>query len=128
MDISVAIGRNVGDSPMSDTDWRAFRTLVYVAVTLGDRQGTVTVEENGRSTYRDDSGEEIEEDMYRIVGTIPTVRAYLALRDRLAKIAAAYQQWGIALSLLQTDMVAPSDTPASPPPGGTRPEHADLCR
>lgn len=107
MDISVAIGRNVGEEPMSDESWGAYRVVVFQAIR---RVGfAITCEESGKSTYRDESGIAATEEHYRVFATMDMgkfeVAAYLALRDKLDLIRKAWQQWGIALSIVKTDMV-----------------------
>jgi len=113
MDITVAIGRNEGDSPMSDTSWRAFRVVLWENVRRVG--GTVTVEESGTAEY-DHNGQAVQEETYRVWATIPdevAPKAYMALRRQLERIAYGWKQWGIALSIVKTDIVAPTDREGS---------------
>jgi hypothetical protein len=110
MDISVAIGRNVGDSPMHLVTWHEFQDELDKVVQ--NHGFTIKCSETGQSRYiYQDSVE--QEATYRIWANRDDSFPYGAwwgrFKDDLGQLAAKYQQWGIALSTVQTDIVEGAD-------------------
>jgi hypothetical protein len=107
MEISVAIGRNVGNEPMSDIDWLDFRSET---VETAERYGwVVNVRELGESRYA-----YTREESYRFWAKNNNYHAsdILDLRRDLSDLARKYGQWGIALTYATTEIIgASSDTP-----------------
>jgi hypothetical protein len=100
MEISVAIGRNVGNEPMPDKEWERFKMDILTMVLKAD--GTVVVEETGKSQYQ---GE--EEEHYRIIANVDSARI-LDIRRQLGRFARERHQWGIALSFVSTTIIGPN--------------------
>ena len=103
MDITVAIGRNVNDSPMEDTHWYGFVHGVQAA--LVEHGFAVSVVEKGTARY--DATNE-EHCRFWASSDYPyALGSYQGLRDALSKLAGHYKQHAIALSHVDTVMVKP---------------------
>lgn len=99
--VTVTIGRNVGDEPMSGKEWHKFKTAVRT--TLSSLGGTVYV--NGAEAY----------DSVWVSGTgnvRETSATYVAdvtdvhnVRIVLAYLAGRYQQDAIALTIGETELI-----------------------
>ncbi len=99
MDISIAIGRNVGDEPMSDDQWNNYRHQLTRIITI--RRGTIEVSESGVATY----GDLLEE--HRRIWAKVDDNDILDIRRALRELAGENGQWGVALSYVATEIIRP---------------------
>ncbi len=101
MDITVAIGQNVGSEPMDSAHWTGFYDSVFHAL---ERHGfTVYLTEWGTARYED-----TEEGFCRYFarsGEPAELGSYHALKQSLSGLARHYKQKAIALSHVDTIMV-----------------------
>lgn len=103
MDISVAIGRNVGDSPMPLSAWT--RYVIDTRLALEESGFTVIGAEMGTAYGYDYKNGESEETQryFAAVDDSDCAVAYVRLRDKLDILRKANR---IALSMVKTDMVS----------------------
>jgi hypothetical protein len=100
MHISIAIGRDVGDTPMSDKQWNKYKgDLQEIVLVTG--QGTVELVETGEAFYSDAS-----ETFYRIWAEVDD-NTILDIRRALRPLTVENGQWGIAFSFVATEMIQP---------------------
>jgi hypothetical protein len=102
-EVSVTIGRNVGDTPMSREDWAGFRQ--HITAALKELEPQVIFEYLGEGEWHG-----VKEESARIVALFPVRHdaATLAyLRRFLKSWAALYDQDAIALSLGVSELVEP---------------------
>ena len=106
MDISVAIGRKVGETDMPLRQWT--RYVIDTRLAIEESGFTVIGAEMGHAYGYDYQNGESEETQryFAKVDDSDAPRAYLLLRDKLDTLRKANDQWGIALSLVKTDMVS----------------------
>ena len=90
----VAIGRNVGDTPMSDADWSGYTRAVLDVIEA--RYGKVDTVAEGESRYGDTAEQTrvlVWFDVYAVAGSV---------QERLGAIAREYEQESIAYSVADT--------------------------
>lgn len=101
---TVTIGRNVGTTPMSDTDWRDAQTDIHQALryVLGR---TPSIE----SHYGTGTWDGVTEESVKVTALSEhgiTDEAIAILRARLRVIAARYSQDAIALQMCESELIA----------------------
>jgi hypothetical protein len=109
MDIIVSIGRNVDGNPplpLSEKDWLAYVTRVGEIVSrFGWLAGTGGFCTAGESFYTD-KGKLVNEQSFTWGWTFnPEFNSLNGLRDDLTEIRHEYAQWGIAVTVGETEFV-----------------------
>ncbi len=103
----VAIGRNRGDVPMDETEWRLFRSLTYAAVHR--HCGTVYSATTGPGVFEDAP----EESGVFVAGPPVQEAGPVAFERALAVLAGTFGQESVAVTYGETRFVAaraPVDT------------------
>jgi hypothetical protein len=100
--ITVTIGRNVGDTPMPTTDWRAYLRSVHKALTDATEELWVDADYVGRWG-------DVPEQAHVDVGPLVDHDRLPALRSALSAAATRYHQDAVGLSVGTAELVA-SDT------------------
>ena len=102
MDISVAIGRNVGETPMAEDKWDDYQNEALSAIIR--YKWVVYLEETGKASYQGS-----KETFARFWAKKDDYRAsdILDLRRDLSDLAHKYGQWGIALTYATTEIISP---------------------
>lgn len=95
--VVVSIGRNIGDDPMRDDDWKTFKAEVYDVVA---EFSPVVFYGQGIGIYKDTA-----EDSYTVIAEVNNLSGWARLHDRLAKLAKQYGQDSIAITLGDTEFI-----------------------
>ncbi len=98
MAATVTIGRHVGEEPMAQARWSAFRAQVFVAVRAAS-SAVYYVTEVGRGGW-----EGTPEEAYTVVFE-PVADRQDALRDDLRGLRALYDQDAIAYTVGRTELL-----------------------
>lgn len=99
--ITVSIGRNIGERPMTATAWARFQLQTFELVV---ERADVLSQTVGTSLWIDD-GETVCEDSYSIIGRPHGVTSVRVIRSGLARLAKIYRQDAIALTTATADFV-----------------------
>ena len=94
--VSISIGRNIGETPMSDLDWSTFKALTLSTTKLGGVP--ILTKADGKGFWLGQ-----EEDTFVIIAQVPSKVSADYLGSLLAQIARRYGQDGIGF------VVAPSE-------------------
>lgn len=101
MSMTVTIGRNVGNVPMSDAHWQSFTADVLR-----------NIRANTRAIYFVGFGtgvwEGTEEESFTVISETPTTSAACAISVSLSFFAEAYGQEAIAVTIGETELVQAS--------------------
>lgn len=95
----ISIGRNINGVPMDDEDWYDFKAETYSAVV--NTTGVVYFAGEGSGIYQHDR----EQAFTLVAETVDYDDWYESLRSRLGRIATAYNQESIALTIGATEFV-----------------------
>lgn len=96
MQVTVSIGRNIGDQPMSSDQWSAFRFALLDVLDKGEHLFTTS----GRSHSRWGDEDSLTVAVDVLEEQIP------AIRSALAQLAADYQQQTIALTIADPEFIS----------------------
>ncbi len=113
--LTITIGRNIGETPMDELSWRAFKVHVWcTAVNLvpDHNSDRIVMDYTGHNSWQG-----VTEESYKveIVGTFPYPADLIAARLEI-DLAYASEHWhqdAIAYTIGKSSLVMPTPTPAS---------------